>query len=90
MWTDIPALTHNSKEKTKHKTQKPLAICNRIINIFSKMNDLVYIPFAGSGSEIESCIINNRKWLATEINNQYIENIIKPRIDSIKGEFYEK
>ena len=34
--------------------------------------DLVYIPFAGSGSEIVSCINNNRNYIATEINNDYI------------------
>lgn len=68
-------------EYTKHPTQKPLSICNRIIQVHSNENDLVYIPFAGSGSEIESCITNNRRWIATEINEQYIEEIIKPRID---------
>lgn len=63
-----------------HKTQKPLDICNRIITSSSNENDLVYIPFAGSGSEIVSCILNNRRYLATETNKDYIDNIIIPRI----------
>ncbi len=81
VWTDIPALPHNAKEKTSHKTQKPLKLCDRIVNLFSNEDDLVYIPFAGSGSEIESCIINKRNWIATEINDEYFNNIIIPRLN---------
>ena len=58
--------------------------CDRIINALSNENDLVYIPFAGSGSEIVSCIKNNRYYIATELNNDYIEEIIKPRIENVK------
>lgn len=74
-------VSKNHKEGTEHPTQKPLELCNRVILGCSNENDLVYIPFAGSGSEIESCIKNNRKWIATEINKEYIDKIIKPRIE---------
>ena len=67
---------YKMSEYTKHPTQKPLSICDRIIKVHSNPNDLVYIPFAGSGSEIESCIRNNRNYIATELNNSYIEDII--------------
>lgn len=85
VWSDIPALPHNSKEKTEHKTQKPLLLCDRLIKLFSNENDLIYIPFAGSGSEIVSCIQNNRLWVATEINNGFINEIINPRIKGVLG-----
>ena len=68
----------------KISVQKPLEICNRIVKLGSNPNDLVYIPFAGSGSEIESCILNNRNYLATETNIDYINEIINPRINNIK------
>lgn len=85
---EISKVKGGSKQDTKHKTQKPLDICNRIIKASSNENDLVYIPFAGSGSEIISCILNNRRYLATEINKDYIDNIIMPRIEKLnsKGE----
>lgn len=70
-------------EYTNHPTQKPLSICDRIVKVHSNENDLVYIPFAGSGSEIESCIRNNRNWIATELNEEYISDIIYPRITAI-------
>ena len=72
-------------EYTKHPTQKPLSICNRIVQVHSNENDLVYIPFAGSGSESVSCINNNRNYIDTELNKQYIEYIIIPRIKEIKN-----
>jgi DNA modification methylase len=77
----IPNLVGKKLESTGHKTQKPLEICNRIIKASSNEHDIVYIPFAGSGSEIESCIINNRDWVATEINEDFIKEYIIPRID---------
>ena len=78
VWDDIDFY----KEKRVHPTQKPLSVCERIIKASSNERDLVYIPFAGSGSEIEACITNNRSYIATEINQEYI-NIINERIKII-------
>ncbi|KAA9007241.1 site-specific DNA-methyltransferase [Paenibacillus spiritus] len=61
--------------------QKPLEVSNRIIKLGSNYDSKIFIPFGGSGSEIESAIINNRSWVATEINLKYIEEIIEPRIN---------
>lgn len=79
VWKHCKVSKHH-KEGTPHPTQKPIELCNRIINGCSNPNDVIYIPFAGSGSEIVSCINNDRYWIATELNNEYIEEIIKPRI----------
>lgn len=78
-WTDIPALPHNSSEKTSHPTQKPLALATRIVKLFSPLNGTVYIPFAGSGTEIIACINLQRAWEATEISGKYV-GIIKQRM----------
>lgn len=81
--TDVWDFTPD-KVRYGHKTQKPSDITDRIINASSNEGDLVCIPFAGSGSEIESCIKNNRNYIATETNNDYIENIIVPRLKNIE------
>lgn len=86
-WTDISALPHNSKEKTEHPTQKPLKLSTRIVRLFSNENSHVYIPFAGSGSEIEACINTKRAWDATEINMIHYENI-KNRLKKISVPFF--
>lgn len=71
------------EEKTPHKTQKNVLLSDIIVDGHSNAGDLVYIPFGGSGSEIESCIKLNRKWIATEINKLYISDIIIPRITAL-------
>lgn len=86
VWIDIAEASQSSKQRFKlsdnssFPTVKALKLCDRIIKASSKEGDLVYVPFAGSGSEIISCINNNRYWIATEINKQYIDGIIIPRI----------
>jgi DNA modification methylase len=59
-------------ERVDHPTQKPLVLCDRLIRHFSNEGELVFIPFAGSGSECVSCLASNRNFLATEINPAYI------------------
>lgn len=89
VWIDITEASQSSKQRFKLKngtnfpTVKALKLCDRIINASSNEGDLVYIPFAGSGSEIVSCINNNRNYLATEINKSYIDDIIIPRIKNL-------
>ncbi|HEX8016557.1 MAG TPA: DNA methyltransferase, partial [Flavobacterium sp.] len=56
-----------------HPTQKPMALCDRLVLHFSNPDDLVFIPFGGSGSECVSSMKNARRFLATEINTKYIE-----------------
>jgi DNA modification methylase len=81
---NIPTLAGKrfEKEKVNHPTQKPLAICDKIINHFSNENDLILVPFAGSGSELVSAKKNKRRFIGFELNEKYI-NISKKRLDSI-------
>lgn len=78
----FPRVRYKMPEYTKHPTQKPMSVGERIIRVHTSENDTVFIPFAGSGSEIEVCIENNRKWIASEISTEYVEDIIKPRINN--------
>jgi DNA modification methylase len=79
VWSDINFYIKGRK----HPSEKPVQLADRYINIFSNENDLVYIPFAGSGSEIESCINNQRNYIASELNVNYYNEIIVPRIQRI-------
>lgn len=86
VWCDLAEASQSSKERfyyvngERFPTVKSLKQCDRIIKASSNQGELVYIPFAGSGSEIVSCIKNNRNWIATEKDKRTIEEIIKPRI----------
>ena len=75
----------NYKEATKHPTQKPEKLAERMIRASSKEGDLVVIPFAGSGSEIVQCIKNGRDFIAAETNASYVADIILPRLEKETG-----
>jgi len=87
---NIPTLAGRrfKDEKVDHPTQKPLALCDRIVKHFTNPGDLVYIPFAGSGSECVSCLLHNRKFLATEINPAYLE-ISNKRLKSVLPSLFQ-
>lgn len=69
------------KFRTEHPTQKPLDISDWQVKALSNEGDIIYIPFGGSGTEIVSSKNLNRNYIATELNNEYIENIILSRLD---------
>lgn len=78
VWSDIEFYIKDRK----HPSEKPVQLADRCVKVFSRENDLVYIPFAGSGNDIIACINNNRKWIATEIECEYVNNIIYPKLNN--------
>jgi site-specific DNA-methyltransferase (adenine-specific)/adenine-specific DNA-methyltransferase len=59
-------------EKVDHPTQKPLSVSHRIVNHFSMPGDTILVPFAGSGTECVSALLNGRHFIGFEINEQYV------------------
>lgn len=74
VWIDINEVALSNKYT--HPSEKPPLACDRIIQASTLENQNVFIPFAGSGNEIISCIKLNRKCMACEIDNAYYNNII--------------
>lgn len=79
VWTDIPALPHNSKEKTTHPTQKPLALMERIIEIGSNPGDLILDNCMGSGTTGVAAQNLGRDFIGFEKDPQFF-NIAKSRL----------
>jgi DNA modification methylase len=77
----INRVNGSSKEKVGHPSQKPIEICDRIIKGHSNEGDIVLVPFAGSGSECVSAVINKRKFISFERQPEYIEMANK-RLDN--------
>lgn len=82
VWYDIAEASQSSKERCAHPTVKALKLCDRIIQTHSNENDLVYVPFAGSGSEMISAKNNNRSCIGTEISKEYC-NLIRERMKTL-------
>jgi site-specific DNA-methyltransferase (adenine-specific) len=82
----IPALAGGAgmKERVNHPTQKPIALCEKLIQSCKQPNTSGYVlvPFAGSGSE---CIASKKlglPFVGIEINEEYV-NLIHERLKSL-------
>lgn len=79
LWTDIPELNSQAKERLGYPTQKPLALLDRIIQASSKEGDVVLDPFCGCGTSLESAEKNGRKWIGIDIAH-YAMTLIEGRL----------
>jgi len=75
----IPALSGGSgmKERVDHPTQKPLALCEKLIKscMQSPNNGYVLVPFAGSGSECLAAKKLGLPFIGIELNENYVKLI---------------
>ena len=71
------------KERVDHPTQKPLALCEKLIKA-SKNGDetLMVVPFVGSGSECVAAKKENINFIGYEINSEYV-NLCNKRLSAI-------
>lgn len=67
----------NETEHTNHRGRKPYEFMHHLIEMFSKENDIVIDPFAGSGTTLIMCDKLNRISYNAEINKDYVIDIIK-------------
>ena len=68
VWTDIKQI--QGVEKLDYATQKPVALLNRIVEMFSYKDSTILDPCAGSGSIGRSAIATNRNYILFDINNE--------------------
>ena len=83
---DIPALTNHSKERTGYRTQKPLALLNRIIKASSQERDIVFDPFCGCATTCVAAQQLNRKWIGIDIETKATDLLIE-RLSNDAGLF---
>lgn len=70
--------THSIAGKNRiHPTEKPYSLMEEIILKHTNKNDVVFIPFGGSGVDVEVCINNNLYYLCTEKDENYYKKIIE-------------
>lgn len=71
--------------KYDHDTVKPETLTRALILTCSRKNDLVFVPFAGSGTEVAMAIKEGRKAIGFDIEEKYVEMGNK-RTDIIKAQ----
>lgn len=80
VWTDIPALPANSKEKLPHPTQKPLALMERIVQIGTNPGDVILDTCMGSGTTGLAAMNLGRSFIGFERDDTYYK-IAKNRLE---------
>lgn len=67
-----------------HPTQKPIELCEWLINTYTNEGDIILDNCAGSGSTLVASYKNNRKFIGFEIESEYIE-IANKRLDNLSS-----
>ena len=84
LWTDISVLNSQAKERTGWRTQKPLALLERIIKASSNEGDIVFDPFCGCGTALVAAEKLGRRWVGADDDANAID-VVRERVASLKG-----
>lgn len=75
--TSILEFDIEMNEDRIHETQKPLALCEYLIETYSEENQIILDNCMGSGTTAIACINTNRKYIGFENNINNFQNSIK-------------
>ena len=74
-----------NRDKDKlHPTQKPVSLCEYLIQTYTNEGDVVLDNCMGSGTTGIACLNTNRKFIGMELDDTYFE-IAKKRIDEARS-----
>lgn len=85
VWTDIPPINSQARERLGYPTQKPEALLERIIDASSQDGDVVLDPFCGCGTTITAAQRMDRQWIGIDITHLAI-TLIKHRLRDAYGD----
>lgn len=77
VWENAP-----KQGKNEHPAPFPEQLASDHIISWSNEGDIVYDPFMGSGTTAKMAILNNRRWIGSEISKEYCD-IIEDRISNL-------
>lgn len=86
VWEYLIGKGHSATDKIayEHPAIFPEKLARDHILSWSKKNDIVYDPFMGSGTTAKMAILNNRKYIGSELSSEYCK-IAQKRLKNIKG-----
>ena len=76
VWYEFPRVCGTFSERQRwHPCQMPEMLLARIIRACTSENDVVFDPFAGSGTSLVAAKKLRRRYVGTEMSSEYIEQI---------------
>ena len=76
VWSDIPPLNSQAKERLGYQTQKPMDLLKRIIRVSSDEGDLILDPFCGCGTTVDAARSLNRRWAGIDISSFAVDVVL--------------
>ena len=67
IWTDIPPVRHRSLKRREGANELSVKLLDRVIQMSSTENDIIFDPFGGSGTTYAVAEIKKRKWIGVEL-----------------------
>ncbi|MGJ1317751.1 DNA-methyltransferase [Sphingobacterium spiritivorum] len=67
VWYDIPPVRHSKYKRREGANELSVKLLDRIIEMSSEENDLIFDPFGGSGTTYAVAELKNRRWIGVEI-----------------------
>ena len=88
----IPALAGGAgkNERVDHPTQKPIALCEKLLLSCKQLDGYVLVPFAGSGSECVAAKKMGLPFVGIELNEEYVKLIhLRLQAEHLEAEHLE-
>ena len=82
IWTDIPPINSQARERLGYPTQKPIALLNRIIKASSNEGDVVLDPFCGCATTLVAADGLSRQWIGIDISEKAAELVVERVLQS--------
>jgi site-specific DNA-methyltransferase (adenine-specific)/modification methylase len=79
---DVWNINRERSVTSEHSATFPEELVSRIITIFSNENDIIYDPFMGTGTTARSALENNRRFVGSEISDEYFD-VIEERLNVV-------
>jgi DNA modification methylase len=73
---------NNDESTNLNKATFSTELCEKLLKLYTKKNDLIYDPFMGTGTTGVGCLITGRNFIGSEISEDQVEYSIK-RIEKI-------
>ena len=81
-------VTMSFRERNDHPTQKPLKMCQVIVQGYCPVDGVVFDPFMGSGTIPVAAKTTGRKYIGVEINESYY-NMAQNRLNTMMDGYCE-